>query len=172
MSWTAYPCRWTDQTAYEAALAAAGWQAGAPTDVDLLVTGVVHVPPVFGGDEETVVTPGYPLDGWHVCVALRDRALPDGWPLLDTPPAGMACHCTHAEAVPADVPAWAAKAVLDAAGLLSAAETLAGEAGGTWHWRFLYASIWARRDVLPFAGQLGLTEAQADEMLIHAAQLG
>lgn len=73
---------------------------------------------------------------------------------------------------PDAVPAWAAKAILHEAGLLTAAEAAAAGAGGAWPFRFAGAATWARADVQALAmNALGLSEQQVDEMLMAAAAL-
>jgi len=69
------------------------------------------------------------------------------------------------------VPAWAAKAALEEAGLLEAAQRAAQELGIAWKWRFAEATIWQRSDVLPFAPLLGLSEAEVDALLRRAATI-
>jgi hypothetical protein len=72
---------------------------------------------------------------------------------------------------PESVPAWAAKAALEEAGLLEAAQRAAQELGVVWKWRFAEATIWQRSDVLPFAPLLGLPEAEVDTLLRRAATI-
>lgn len=75
------------------------------------------------------------------------------------------------EPAPEQVPAWAAKAALEEAGLLTAAEAAAEAQGVAWKWRFAAATVWVRSDVLALAAAAGLTEAQADDLLRQAAVL-
>ncbi len=67
------------------------------------------------------------------------------------------------------VPAWAAKAALEDAGLLDEAQAKAALLGTTWKWRFAQAVEWLRGDVLPLGLALGLSEAQVDDLMRDAA---
>jgi hypothetical protein len=71
------------------------------------------------------------------------------------------------------VPAWAAKAALDEAGLLTAVGNLVLSAGLLWKWRFTDATEWRRDAVLQLAPQMNppLTTEQVDALLARAAAI-
>lgn len=88
MSWTYTTCRWPSREVWLAALAAQGWQDGAPPGVDLIVAGTLYGP--LPDDQ----TPSEALPGWYVSAAFRAPAAPpDAWAdLVIEPPEGMAVH--------------------------------------------------------------------------------
>jgi hypothetical protein len=100
---------------------------------------------------------------------------PPGSELVLIPPSEADAAPQRAPYVPPEpvpvgsVPAWAAKAALEDAGLLDEAEVMAGQLGTTWKWRFAQAAEWLRGDVLPLGLALGLSELQVDDLMRDAA---
>jgi hypothetical protein len=172
--------RFTNRAAFLAACEAAGWpvQAGEPQ----LPQGVTvdMVGPLIGpasiGDGGAPI-PGEVIDPrYHVNIAWHAQdmapAFSDSQVVPATPARSYALPppTQPAQAVPASVPAWKARAVLRDAGLLGAVTAAVEAAGG------LVADAWAgatdwRRDSAFLAGladELNLSPAQVDQLFSDA----
>jgi hypothetical protein len=100
--------------------------------------------------QASLVVPVTPVRGWNV------RAVPEARP-----------------PVPSSIPAWKGKTALREAGLMDAVEAAIGAAGGRVQDAWASASEWSRDSefLLALAGELGLSQAQVDQMFREAATI-